>query len=474
MALALSKQKVSARAIALSAAALAFAIVLFTPSVLNDGDTYWHIAAGRWMLDNHAVLRIDPFSYTFAGHPWQTHEWLAEMVMALAYVGAGWVGIVLVFGAAAALTAGLLGRHLSRWLGGMSLAVTLFLALACVAGSLLTRPHLLALPLLELWTAGILIARTERRAPSWKLLPLMALWANLHASFVIGLLLLLPFGLEAVLEETSTRGTTLRRWCLFAVGAFAMALLTPYGLDGVIFPFRLMAMPSLQLVSEWSPTDLRIFQPLVFAVAAALYVLLSRGARIKPLRILVLLGLLYLALIHVRHHMLVGIIGALILAEPLAKALGTTPQRDTPRRGLRTAFGFAVIFVALGVLRFSLPLERHDNATTPGTALARVPAPLAKMPVFNDYAFGGYLIFNDVRPYIDSRAELYGDDFISHYVAMIHPDDVALQSMLDKRHVRWTILAPDNPAVSALDRMSGWHRLYSDRWAVVHVRDGAL
>jgi hypothetical protein len=472
--LALSKQKVSARAIALCAAALAFAVVLFNPSVLNDGDTYWHIAAGRWMLDNQAVLRIDPFSYTFAGHPWQTHEWLAEVVMALAYVGAGWVGIVLLFGAAAALTAGLLGRHLSRWLSGTSLALTLFLSLACVAGSLLARPHLLALPLLELWTAGILIARAERRAPSWKLLPLMVLWANLHASFVIGLLLPLPFALEAVLEETGTRGTALRRWGLFAAGAVAMALITPYGLDGIIFPFRLMAMPSLQLVSEWSPTDFRIFQPLAFAVAAALYVLLSRGARIKPLRILVLLALLYLALIHVRHHMLAGIIGALILAEPLGRALGTAQQRDAPRRGIRVAFGFAAIFAALCVLRFALPLERHDSATTPGAALAQVPAALAKMPVFNDYAFGGYLIFNDVRPYIDSRAELYGEDFISHYVAMIHPDDAALQAMLDKRHVRWTILAADNPAVSALDRMSGWHRLYTDRWAVVHVRDGAF
>jgi len=107
LALALSKPLLSARAIALGAAALAFAIVLFTPSVLNDGDTYWHIAAGRWMLDNQAVLRIDPFSYTFAGHPWQTHEWLAEVAMALAYVGAGWNGVVLLFAAAAALTAGL-------------------------------------------------------------------------------------------------------------------------------------------------------------------------------------------------------------------------------------------------------------------------------------------------------------------------------------------------------------------------------
>ena len=56
----------------------------------------------------------------------------SSSAVSLAYVGAGWNGVVLLFGVAAALTAGLLARHLSRWLGGLSLAVTLLLALACL------------------------------------------------------------------------------------------------------------------------------------------------------------------------------------------------------------------------------------------------------------------------------------------------------------------------------------------------------
>jgi hypothetical protein len=230
LALSLPKTLSNARLITLGAALAAFAVVLFAPAVLNDADTYWHIAAGRWMLDNQAVLRIDPFSYTFAGHPWQTHEWLAEIAMALAYVGAGWSGVVLLFGAAAALTAGLLARHLSRWLGGLALAATLVLSLACAAGSLLARPHLLALPLLEMWTAGLVIAREEGRAPSWKLLPLMVLWANLHSSFLIGLLLILPFALEAVEEESQTRAAALRHWGIFGGLSLLAAMISPHGI----------------------------------------------------------------------------------------------------------------------------------------------------------------------------------------------------------------------------------------------------
>ena len=115
-------------AIALCAAAVAFAVTAFAPQVLNDGDTYLHIAAGRRMLAEHAILFNDPFSYTFAGAPWQAHEWLAEIAMAFAYQAGGWSGLVGVFAVAAALTAGILAYALGRWLEPQAQAITTILA----------------------------------------------------------------------------------------------------------------------------------------------------------------------------------------------------------------------------------------------------------------------------------------------------------------------------------------------------------
>ncbi|HEX4177472.1 MAG TPA: hypothetical protein VHY57_03505, partial [Rhizomicrobium sp.] len=77
---------------ALFAGLAAFALAAFAPGLLNDSDTYWHIMAGQWMLAHHALLRVDVFSYTAANVPWHTQEWLAEIVMALAWRG-GWIGI---------------------------------------------------------------------------------------------------------------------------------------------------------------------------------------------------------------------------------------------------------------------------------------------------------------------------------------------------------------------------------------------
>ena len=129
------------------AALLLLAVALFDLRLLNDGDTYWHVAAGRWMLAHGQVPHADPFSFTRAGAPWQAHEWLAEVLMAAAFALGGWSGLVTLYGLALAAAALLLTGQLRRSLSGLSLGVTLALAFACAAPNLLARPHVLVLPM---------------------------------------------------------------------------------------------------------------------------------------------------------------------------------------------------------------------------------------------------------------------------------------------------------------------------------------
>src|SRR3954464_5653563 len=158
---------------ALFAGLAAFALAAFSPGVLNDSDTYWHIRAGEWMLAHRQVLRADVFSYTAGGAPWLTQEWLAEIVMALGWAAGGWVAIHLLFAVCAALTAGLVGYSVRARVNFVPALLAVVLGLCCVTGSLLARPHMLALPLLALWTAGLTTARERNRAPHWALLAVM-------------------------------------------------------------------------------------------------------------------------------------------------------------------------------------------------------------------------------------------------------------------------------------------------------------
>src|SRR5258708_33859545 len=61
--------------------------------VLQDGDTFWHVRVGTWILDNAQLPTVDIFSYTALGHPWIATDWLSEVLLATAYrlgkLGAG-------------------------------------------------------------------------------------------------------------------------------------------------------------------------------------------------------------------------------------------------------------------------------------------------------------------------------------------------------------------------------------------------
>ena len=110
-------------------------------ALLNDPDTYLHVAAGRWMLAHMALPVHDPFSHSLAGATWVPHEWLSEIVLAAVYVLTGWSGLVLLTAAAFAASLALLTRFLLRWAEPFSTLIGAALGGALVLGHLLVRPH---------------------------------------------------------------------------------------------------------------------------------------------------------------------------------------------------------------------------------------------------------------------------------------------------------------------------------------------
>ncbi|MBS6361062.1 hypothetical protein [Burkholderia sp.] len=464
-------------------ALLAYAIVLFTPAVLNDADTYWHVASGDWILDHRAVPLSDPFSFTVPGRTWVAHEWLAEVLMSLAYRAGGWSALVILFGVAAATTIGALAHYLARWMKQPAAMITLVLAAACVSPSLLARPHLLALPLLTLWTIGLLTATERKTAPPLYLLPLMTIWANLHGSFVLGLVLVPPLALDALLaaRRDATPGNAwrddamriVRGWSLFLVSAVAATLLTPHGWHGLFNPFQLMSLQHNASIGEWHPLNLLTLQPLEPALAALLYVVVTRRMRVPAVRMLMLLGLLYLAYRHSRHQMVAGIVGAALLAEPLGRAFGASAPSPAGRRAPLPGFvAVLVCAMLLAALRFAHPIVRGDGPVSPVTAVAAVPAPLLDQPVFNSYEFGGYLIFRHVKPFVDGRADMYGDAFMFAYIDALKPDRAVFDRLVAQYRIRWALLATGSAVAQMVATLPGWRRIHTDNIATVFVRDG--
>jgi hypothetical protein len=258
-------------------------------------------------------------------------------------------------------------------------------------------------------------------------------------------------------------------------------LINPLGIEALLFPIRLMGQKSLAGVGEWRPEAFDHVGPMEIALFALIGFALLRPLRVAPLRLLLLIGLIHLALHHTRHGMLLGLLAPMILARPIAEALTETPSEALPQepdasRGMtrvQTALALA-LFGALAGLRLAIPVTRADGPMAPISALAAVPAELRARTVLNHYDFGGYLIFSNVRPYVDGRADLFGDAFLDNFDRIAAGNAKALDAAIEKDAIVWTIFPPTSAIVRTLDARPGWKRIYADRNAVIHARADAM
>ena len=503
--------------VALSALAM-FVFCLFDQDMFADGDTNWHVATGRWILAHGYVPTTDPFSFSAYHHRWVAHEWLSEVLMALAWRAAGWSGVMLLTAASGALAVGLLAAELARRLGTLSVIAGVALIFGLLHTHILARPHMIALPVLAVWIAALLRARRDRRSPPLWLLPVATLWANLHGSIIFGLAFTGPFALEAFLEargeaiarlrlaeETDDGTSDWRRrarnwigrewrasfdrvpwivglkWGGFLIAASACALLTPNGVDGLMYGFYVTSMPHLRSINEWKSFNFDNLSPFEFAIIFTLFVCLYRGLRMGAVRLALLLLTFYMTLQHLRQELVIAVMAPLLLAEPMRRTLEPTwPRRPPPlawpswRPLAALTAVLAVLFGVPAAWRVINPEIRGNSGVVPLTALSRVPAALRTKPVFNDYSFGGWLVYTGVRPFMDGRSDMYGDKLLKLYLDVAGGDPASIDKAFARYDIQWTIMTPGSGLAKALDKRPGWRRFYADKWAVVHVRQGTL
>ncbi len=192
---------------------------------------------------------------------------------------------------------------------------------------MLARPHLLAWPLIALWTWLMLRARERDRAPPLAAALLMVLWANLHGSFVFGLAIAAAFGLEA-LVASADRPRALRQWLVFGIACLARGLRQRQWHRGRAPPA--CASPSLQmlpLIDEWKPSSPTV-TPFFFAVLASTLALIAwKRPRLPWVRWLLLAALLALALFQVRHQAMLAIVAAMLLPHGVRRGSARSRRR---------------------------------------------------------------------------------------------------------------------------------------------------
>ena len=478
----------SALARVLPAAFLA-AVGLAALRPIDDADFWWLLRAGRYMVETRTFLTTDPFSATARGAEWLNHAWGFELLIYGLYTLAGTTGVILLQGVAASATFGVLYGLLRQEGVGRGWSIGL-LSLGALAthGFWSPRPQLVTYLILAVFARVLADYQAGRRNRLWWLPVLTAVWANLHAGFLAGpLLVALCAAGELVgwaLGDHTGRAGGLARARVIAfwsAASVAASLANPFHYHAVLFPFQVMGERLSQAwIIEWGSPPFGHPQVLVLELILGLVLVLSLGtARPLPWRdLVVLVPLVHLAFQATRNTPLLVIVATPILGRAAASCVGAHWAR-LPGLGRRAlaAGALGLVLSSCSLVAGSRQPAQVWSAFRPAFGVAdTLPAGAVDFllregrrgTLWNEYVWGGYLIWHlypELRVSIDGRMAVYGPlRFREHLtVSELEP---GWQDVLARLDVNAAVVRSGSPLVSAL-RAAGWVVRYEDRVATV-------
>jgi hypothetical protein len=460
-----------------------FALVVFLaiPKRVADPDIGWHLRNAQLQMQTHAFLRRDLYSFTTAGKPWMDHEWLAEIPFYLAWRAFGSRGIFLVTVAAIEfILLGVLGLAYIESGSVKAAFVVSFAALFLASVSFGPRTLLFGWMFLVL-ELGLLAAFRRGRDFLWALPFVFLLWINTHGSWIIGLVVLAVFtfsgcvaGTWGSIEAIRWTRPQARKLAWVSLLSTLALFVNPYGWRLVLYPFDLAFHQKLNIASvdEWRSLDFHSPRgKIVLAImAGAILLQLVRRRRWRLDEVLLLLIGTYAALTYSRFLFLAAILIVPLLAKDLAPSMPYYADRDKPWLNAAMMLGAVVAVVVL--FPTNQTLNDHGSTIYPDAAAQTYLQNFhPRGNVFNDYLWGGYMIWNvrQVPVFIDSRVDVFErNGVLADYLHAVRIED-SLQ-ILDKYSIQYVLFENHRPLTYLLRHTPGWKIDYEDKTAILFER----
>ncbi len=472
-------------------AILFLALFVMAAREIADPDFWWHLRTGQFIVATRAIPHADIFSFTNAGRPWVTHEWLSEVGMYALYALGSFPALILAFAAIIALTfAFVYARCVAK---PYVAAFALLLAAIATAPTWGARPQMISL----LLTSIFLFVLDKRRDWIWLLPPLMILWVNLHSGYALGLVIVAVYLFGEIVTQITSRIThhaspppaPLRSLAIIFALCFLAVLLNPNGATMYIYPFETLTSPTMQAyIQEWFSPDFHQieFQPFAWLLIGTLAAIAFAGKRVSLTQTILLAGFAFAALRSARNIPIFAIIAAPILAEQLwflvETRLASTVSTNVPTnkrmtRGMMIVNWIILLFIfAAGATRVATVVANQravERAKYPAAAVDFLQAQKLGGALYNAYGWGGYLIWRlypETRVFIDGRADVYGDAFIEDVYLKAYRGGADWRAPLEQYGVRVVLVEPGAPLATQLAREAEWKKVYEDAQAVIFSR----
>jgi len=469
---------------------LLFLVLLYAVREPSDSDLWWHMASGRYIVNEGRVPQNDVLSFSTDSAPWIYYSWLfGVLAYAVTLLSAGHSlgSDLLVLQAAQIilclaifLSILLFHRKEHFW------SASALLALAIVASSVrwILRPHLFGQLYLVLFYVVCDSYHRHGKKALFALPLVMILWVNMHGTYVLAPCVVGAFLVATLLGRDGS--SSVRKAFVFGCLLVAVCLLVglnPYGFSVLRVPLELASSAELRdKIGEWGP-------PLRFDVMGpqgVLY-LIAIGAFIHNLvqkrfaSAFVLLAPLALYPVARRHVDVLAVLVPLCAAEPFGIWCRFLFAR-APKWGFVLAAALMLLTVSRGIFLLREIYGRPSiQVRYPFAALDFAVRNGLHLKYFSKYEWAGQISWLDhprSKHFVDARFRVFNQTLRGDYEEIIHATPDAMR-LLDQYGCE-AVLLPYRPGglvdplPSLLFDSSEWCLVYWDDLAVLFVRKGLL
>jgi hypothetical protein len=458
-----------------------------------DPDLFWHLRAGSDILQQ-GVPHIDWYSHTFSTFAWIDHEYAQEIFMHWINTLGGLRLLSIVYAGIVALTFSVALKWALPKKVEWPWALLAGVGIAFFSNSFLgVRPQMFTYLFLLVLLGFIQRAREHGRSRGLWLIPfLFAIWANIHASFLLGHIVLLIILAGEILKHLLPRRWELGQpfalkqlWSLIVVTLLSIVatFANPYGWRIWVETWRTLSDQALHKnIVEWFVPDIHSTNGVyLFAIAVITFALVMlKKKRTDLTQVLLLLAFFVASLMAVRNIPLF-----FIFAIPVA----LLALREMAPRAMRVLEFWPLLLlltiVVSGLLarvpyhalwRVNSDVKAFEGAGYPvaaATYLAEHPE-LADSRAFNDYAWGGYLLGRVpwFKTFIDGRMPVWEQDgvrIIDEYFA-IDRQQGDWQSTFEKYEIDLVITRPGQALANAIEKDNRFEEAFRDEEAVIYIK----
>lgn len=463
---------------------------LFAARPISDGDFWFHLKTGEYIIRTGLIPRTELFSFTHYDTPWIAHGWLSDVMFYAVSFRLGLNSLIVIFALLTALAFWIVFKRCPShpFIAGFATLLAVWTVLPNIG----VRPRVFTILLSSIYLA--LLTRFVRRGEGraiWFLVPLMALWANLHGGFLIGLALIgltivgIVLDAWAAGENLRPVWPRLRTLGLVLAGCVIAGLLNPYGVQLYTFPITVLRSQVFQnLVVDWLSPDFHQpeMRPLLILILITIAAFALSPKRVRPSELLLFLATLYGTLTTQRNAAIFALVAAPLFAQYFQNWLDSTSfgksfgQTRSPA-GRRFSIIISIILL-LPIAAFVVKLRstvfgppRQESLKVPLKAVEYLKEKqIAGNTFTSPNIWGGYLIWelpsNPV--YYDGR-DVYPERFVQEFVEIIR-GKVDWRGPFERYGVQIVLIEPKSMLARQLEESPAWEQVYQDEMSIVFKR----